>query len=286
MKSASANLIALLNTATECFQADLYTFTLAGGSVYRFTNAVTDLVAGAYTFSSAGPLITRSSIRTVVGVQVDSLDVTLMADENVFLNGIPWLKAIANGALDGAYLKMERAYMPTWADLVNGGTIIQFSGRVSEIVVTRTNAQIKVNSDLELLNIKMPRNMYQPGCVHTLYDSGCAVARASFTSTASITSTSTTSTINASALTQAANYFSMGVITFTSGANAGLSRTVKSFSAGVVGLSYPLPNVPSIGDGFGIVPGCDKMQATCSGKFANLANFRGFPFVPVPETAY
>ena len=26
--------------------------------------------------------------------------------------------------------------------------------------------------------------------------------------------------------------------------------------------------------------GCDKASATCQAKFANIANFRGFPFVP------
>jgi hypothetical protein len=33
-----------------------------------------------------------------------------------------------------------------------------------------------------------------------------------------------------------------------------------------------------------VYPGCDKQQATCRGKFANLARFRGQPYVPAPET--
>ena len=34
------------------------------------------------------------------------------------------------------------------------------------------------------------------------------------------------------------------------------------------------------GDTFRIVAGCDKQFATCRSKFANTANFRGFPHVP------
>ena len=34
------------------------------------------------------------------------------------------------------------------------------------------------------------------------------------------------------------------------------------------------------GDGFVILAGCDKRIETCGAKFANTANFRGFPHIP------
>ena len=34
------------------------------------------------------------------------------------------------------------------------------------------------------------------------------------------------------------------------------------------------------GDGFTIRAGCDKRMETCGAKFANTANFRGFPHMP------
>jgi hypothetical protein len=80
-------------------------------------------------------------------------------------------------------------------------------------------------------------------------------------------------------------YWSQGVITFTSGANNGLSAFVEaSASSGAVKLRTPLPVAPTVGDTFSIIPGCDKSQATCKGKFNNLAHFTGFPFVPTPES--
>ena len=49
---------------------------------------------------------------------------------------------------------------------------------------------------------------------------------------------------------------------------------------------YPLPFAPSPGDAFTVYAGCDHTQGTCQGRFNNLANFRGFPYVPPPELAY
>ena len=40
----------------------------------------------------------------------------------------------------------------------------------------------------------------------------------------------------------------------------------------------PRPVVP--GDGFVVTAGCDKRFTTCRDKFANVANFRGFPQMP------
>ena len=38
------------------------------------------------------------------------------------------------------------------------------------------------------------------------------------------------------------------------------------------------------GDVFAIRAGCDKCMETCGAKFANIANFRGFPHIPGQDT--
>jgi uncharacterized phage protein (TIGR02218 family) len=63
--------------------------------------------------------------------------------------------------------------------------------------------------------------------------------------------------------------------------------TVKSVVAGAsLALMYPLPATPAAGDAFTVAFGCDHTRGTCQNRFANLANFRGFPFVPPPQVAY
>jgi len=81
-------------------------------------------------------------------------------------------------------------------------------------------------------------------------------------------------------------WFDMGTVTFMSGANAGVSRTVKSYSPGTLSFSLPWPNVPAVGDTFTAYAGCDKQQSTCGSKFSNLVRFSAEPFIPAAETAF
>jgi uncharacterized phage protein (TIGR02218 family) len=282
-KSASGALVTLLTASREFKMADLYTFSLLGGTVLRYASADLDIKVGALTFSSSGPWIRRGRTRLVIGLEVDTLEVTVHADATHLVAGVPWLTAVRSGAFDGASVKLERAFMSAWGD-TSAGTVILFEGRVAEAIASRTEAKLTVRSDLELLNIKLPRNLYQPGCIHTLYDAGCGLSKAAFAVNTSTTSGSTKDTLNCG-LTQTAGYFDLGTVTFTGGPNAGVTRTVKSYSPGVFKLSYPLPSIPNLGNGFTAYPGCDKLQATCQNKFGNLANFRGFPYIPVPETS-
>jgi uncharacterized phage protein (TIGR02218 family) len=283
MKSASAALVTLLSTQRAYFMADLYTFTLAGGAVLRYAAADTDIRVGATLFAGNGPLFTRGATRVVLGIEVDSLDVTVAANDTHLVGGVPFLQAVTTGAFDGALLTVERAFMATWGDTSAGASIL-FSGRVAETTASRTEAKLTARSDLELLNIKMPRNLYQPGCVHTLFNAGCALTKAAWAVNTATSSGSTASVLNCG-LVQAAGYFDLGTVTFTGGPNAGVSRTIKSYTPGVLTLSYPLPKPPTLGDTFTAYPGCDKKQTTCGVKFVNLGSFRGFPYVPVPETA-
>ena len=49
---------------------------------------------------------------------------------------------------------------------------------------------------------------------------------------------------------------------------------------------YPLPLAPATGDAFTVYCRLRPHAGTCQSKFNNLANFRGFPFVPPPQMAY
>lgn len=76
-------------------------------------------------------------------------------------------------------------------------------------------------------------------------------------------------------------FFDFGVIAMTSGVNAGLSMEVKSYVPGQVTLFLPFgKGLCAIGDTYTMHAGCDKLPATCSQRFFNILNFRGFPFLP------
>lgn len=290
MRNASAALISLLNTGTEFQVADILTIVQADGTVTRLTSwsqritVVSQYDGLSHTFAPTFPF-KRGPTKLVIGTEVDSLSVTLEPAPTDLLGGIPWPAAAALGALDNAEVLLEKVFMAT-AGVTTPGTLILFWGMVGSPTLTRSTVELNVQSDLIILQSQFPRNIYQPGCLNTLFDDACTLVRASFLVSSHANAGSTVDSIN-TALTQATDYFNLGTITFTSGVNDGLSRLVRSFThaAGVVVPMPAFPDAPANGDTFDIVPGCDKKLTTCDVKFSNLAHFRGLPVIPAAETA-
>ena len=64
------------------------------------------------------------------------------------------------------------------------------------------------------------------------------------------------------------------------GANSGLESPVLRSEAALLILYEPPAFPPAVGDLVEISEGCDKMLATCAGRFGNALNFRGEPHLP------
>lgn len=281
MRTASAPLIALINGSNEFFIADLITITTVTNTVLRYTNADVEIVYASNTFLPF--TFERGSTKLAIGTSVDSLELTIFGGVSNLVNGIPMPQFAQNGGFDGATVKLERAYLSSW-QTAPVGALLMFSGDVSDTTPSRTEIMLTVKSDLELLNIQMPRNLYQAGCLHNVYNAGCGLVKAAWASNSSVNAISTTKQLNC-ALAQTGGYFDQGLLVFTSGANAGVSRTVRKYTTGVLNLALALPFTPAVGDTFTVYPGCDKTQSTCTAKFNNVIHFRGYPYIPVPESA-
>ena len=289
MKATTAAVVAAINAARAAPDAPLafaecFTFTLASGAALAWTNVDLPVTYNGVTFSATGPLVQGLKYKSSVGLEVDKQQITIAARPSDLISGNPALNAIREGAFDGATVQRDRVFLTAIGGAVIGG-VTMFHGRVSTVDnVGRTQAQITVASDLVILDYDLPRNIYSPTCVHTLYDSGCGVIRGTFSASGTVGAGSTAALINTGV---AAAGQAQGSILFTSGANANVRVTVKSVAAGVsLALMYPLPSPPATGDTFSVAFGCDHTRGACQGKFNNLANFRGFPFVPPPQIAY
>jgi uncharacterized phage protein (TIGR02218 family) len=289
MRNASPALIALLNSNQELIAADCLTIVQQSGVITRLTNfdvpvtVVSQYDNASHTFSPTFPF-TRGRTKIVVGTEVDTLALTLQPDPVTnLLAGVPWPAAVRAGALDGAEILLEKVIMAS-VGATTPGTLILFWGQAGPISSSRSQVSIEVQSDMVRLQAQFPRNVYQPGCLHSLFDTGCTLNRASYVQTGTVVAGSTSTNVNISVV-QANGYFDLGTITFTSGPNSGLSRLVKHHASNAVLLISPLPTAPLAGNTFSIVPGCDKTQSTCATKFSNAVNFRGFPSVPSPESA-
>jgi uncharacterized phage protein (TIGR02218 family) len=79
---------------------------------------------------------------------------------------------------------------------------------------------------------------------------------------------------------EADGYFNGGLITFTSGQNAGHSREIKTFASDTFQLGLPFPYAVAVSDTYEVYRGCDKTFETCRDVFLNGDNFRGEPLIP------
>ena len=296
MKSASAGLIALLNSQTF-LMADLLTINMVNGSSLYYCNWDTDLVVGGVTYLSGDAQFSRTKSGCKTGINVDTMTVTLYAQPNNLILGAPVMEQIRNGLLDAAQVKVDRCFMPVnEPGNTSAGTVSIFSGRLTTAKAGRSEAELTVANELVLLNVQMPRNLYQPTCIQALFDddmlaqglppTGCKLIKASYANFLTVTGVTSASVFNTGA-TQADGYFSLGYLTFQSGENDGYTRAVQAYlnASGNFELTSPLPFTPSIGDTLTASPGCDHTQATCSTKFGNIVNFKGFPYVPNPTLA-
>ena len=288
MKSASSTTIALLETGGPFYMADLYTFTLGSGIVLHFTDADQSISWGGNTYLSGVVVLTRAKVSMKIGLDTDTMTVTLSAPATTtvpsgLFAGQSYLGAICNGWLDGATISVNRFVAGSSSDFSEAGIVSVFAGRVGNVDIARTVATIEVRSYLELLDMQLPRSLYQAGCSHSLYDSGCSLNRAAFGIGAYIASGVLNSTTYTILGTYPNGKFNQGNLVFQSGSLAGASVNIKLSVGNVLTLSYPNLSLPAIGDYLLIYPGCDKQMTTCSGTFNNLVHFKGQPFVPPPE---
>ena len=297
MKAASQALIDYLANNDQHLYADLFQFTLLDGTVLSYTDKDISLTVDGVLYRADQVAIDGMKYKISVGLDVDEQSITLAYSETDLVNGVTWGRALRTRVFDGCYLRRSRAFYTAW-NLPPVGAVPLFCGRISSCdTVGRVEAQVKVKSLPLLLDTQMPRNTYQTGCIHGLFDAGCGLIKANYQMNWSVAAGPTNGIIPMpgeipplpAALagnTEGLGIFVQGTILFTSGVNEGIYRTIKGISLAAphsLDLVYPLETPPAEGDTFQIWPGCDKTSATCAARFDNLARFRGFPFTPAPE---
>jgi len=291
VRTAPAGLQAWLAANNVTHRADLFTLTLVDGTtVYRWTTWPSDLVVSAQTYLSAGagtaPMVKRGPYSCRGGLAIDTLDLEINGN-GYTIGGLSLPLLALRGYFDGARLKVDHLIMPTPGDVTTYGPIASFfEGRVSGVEPVGPRVRLRLKSELEALNVMLPKFLLQPSCANVVYDTNCALVKATYTDAATATggTTTTVTTATAAVTGKAANYYVLGVVRFTSGALIGLRRSVSVSSGGTITLALPLPSAPVAAVTFDIFPGCDRTSATCNTRFSNLSRFRGFPHIPSQES--
>ncbi|WP_066798789.1 DUF2163 domain-containing protein [Sphingomonas soli] len=214
----------------------------------------------------AAPGMTPSAITRSAALDADSMDVTGALSSAAISEA-----DLLAGRWDGARVEVFATdwTMPTARVALGEGVI----GAV-ETAEGMLTAELKgVAAALEGAVVEET----SPECRAELGDKRCRVAMAGRRRFAVVTA------IEGAALTldseeSSANCYGGGRLRWFGGANAGLEDAIAHSEGATVTLRRP-PRFESMGR-VELIEGCDKSLATCMGRFGNVLNFRGEPYLP------
>lgn len=245
------------------------------GQVSGFTDHDRDVSFDGTLYEAAAGF-TASEIKDSIGLSVDNLEVTSALSSERLDEA-----DLAAGLYDDAGVEIYRV---NWQQ--PDQRVLMRAGSLGEVKRAGATFAAEVRGLAHYL--QQPRGrLFQYTCDADLGDARCGIDTASsaYRGTGSIVTASEGRILTVSGIDGFTNdWFSRGLIVFTSGAASGQSIEVKrhtSFS-GVVTLELwqPARGPVLAGQTFTITAGCDRHISTCREKFANAINHRGFPDMP------
>ncbi|MEQ8267652.1 MAG: DUF2163 domain-containing protein [Parvibaculum sp.] len=244
--------------------------TRADGTVLGFTDHDRDLVFGGTGYEAAGGF-TASALESSNGLNVDNLDVAGALNSARIDEG-----DIAAGLYDDAGIEIWRV---NWQD--PDQRVLMRKGHLGEV----TRAGAGFTAELRGLSHRLNQpsgRLFQYGCDADFGDARCGLDAGAWTAAATVESASGNREIVAAGLDAFdEGHFTRGRLSFTGGANEGAAMEVKAHRAGGrIELWRAMAREVTAGDTFTVTAGCDKQFATCTAKFGNGENFRGFPHMP------
>ncbi len=246
------------------------------GSTIRLTSHPRDL-----TMSNATVYLSTSGYE-FTGYSASSALSPAMID----LEGIAGLAGIGYDQIASGVFDNARCYLfaTSWATPVEDEEAIVAS-ILGKTTLMDERYRIEEMSLIDALNQSVG-DTYTPSCPKTFGGqeyAGCMKALGPLTVTGTLTGVTSSSIFRDSARSEAADYFGLGTIAFTSGPNAGLKPLeIKSYAAnGTIETFEPFHYAPVVGNAYTMTPGCRKRHLEdCKTKWNNLVNFGGFRDVP------
>src|ERR1017187_2190708 len=280
-------------SGVKLFRTDLFTFTILSGHVYRWTNYPQVLTVGGNLYSPVVPAIQKAPYRLTPNMEIPTLELTVGDKSQVVLGGSSGFggvgasfslrTALVNGLFDGASMTYNRLFLGADLNPATYGSVYLFAGDVGPIKLQGASVVIKCRGLSSRLSVQAPRNVFQPGCIHTFCDAGCTLNPASFTDTLTVQASPTTTT-TVIALLGSSLLYPGGTLTMTSGPTNGEVRSIIAATPTTVTIANPLTIAPAVGTTCTVLHNCDKTLNMCTNEYANTVNFRGFPYVPPPDT--
>lgn len=263
-----------------------WTVSLLNGQVFRFTDHDQDVsVLGQRFVARVG--YDASDTESASGFSVSNLDVrAIMSDESISESDL------RSGLWDFARIQIE---IVNYAS-PNDGTLIWRYGTIGQVSVGRDTFQAELRGIAQSYEQGLVQ-VYSEICRARFGDSRCKFPVNYYVFDANVIQVISRREFRVfcpsgavpSLLASNDRLLRYGRAVCLTGSNTGFSMEIKddrdeSGGERHITLQLPLTYNISVGDTFTLSIGCDKTIQTCNGKFDNVINFRGEPYVPLADS--
>jgi uncharacterized phage protein (TIGR02218 family) len=256
---------------SETTLATCWRLTRQDGVVLGFTDHDCPLVFGDTTFSPVSGW-DGSEVPGKLGMQVETSEVLGVLSAEAITED-----DILLGRYDGAGVETWRV---NWAEVSQ--RLLLRRDTIGEIVREDGVFRAELRSGQQALNVTHGR-IYQALCDATVGDGRCGVdlSVAERSAGATVVAVLDRHRVRVTGLEAfAEGWFGFGSGLWTVGRRDGLRDAVLTHESDVLSFAAPVGTWVAEGDALTVTAGCDRRFATCRAKFANAANFRGFPHIP------
>jgi uncharacterized phage protein (TIGR02218 family) len=274
MRTLPSNLSTKLASGDTTSLCRLFVLTQLDGTITYFTDAQQSVTVSSQVYEPAAG-VSVGALQLRVNEAAGALTITVAAVDG----GTIGFDDLLRGSYDNAEL---RFYIADHSDPDDERLEI-WRGWFTRIDMNeRGEASVEVNGLLHKARYFITEE-YSPVCRAQFGDSRCGINLATYTRTGTVVSASgyqVTLSLDSAAPTGG---FALGSIVATSGANVGRGIEIRSWNSGTsTATCFVQPALAfQPGDTVSIVAGCDfTTGASGCGKYSNILNFRGEPFVP------
>ena len=254
----------------------IWTITRTDGEVLRFTALDRDLPYRGQTYRSCHSM--NPSASENVGSIDDSGTMNL---SGLLASGAISQEDLHAGLYDGATVQAE---LVSW----NGPALARplLKGTFGKVVYSENRFSVDLEGDGGRLQQTPLVHPMQPNCRYLFGDRWCSKDLGPLTVAGAVTTSGGQKGFADAGRAEAAGYFRSGRVTFTSGANAGISAEIKDHEAGGSFSLWPRMAFPiATGDTYTMTPGCTNNPDGSNGcrgckDWGNFINYGGEPDVP------
>jgi uncharacterized phage protein (TIGR02218 family) len=262
-KTASAKFIAA-EESSQRLPVELYHFWRVGGTHWRYTDGDVAVVYDSDTYTPA--TINRGGAKYDAELDVSKL--TISASHVT----TPIVEYLASNPVEVIWItvmKLHRDMSPLEVSVV-------FIGQIKSVTFKGSEARITCVGFEHYLRQPVPTFRYQIICNNTLYDDFCTMDKDDWDVSAVVTVSGDGLTLTSATFgTKTDDWFKRGHITW-----GDYHRMIIGHTGNDISLRYPIVGLET-GQTVIAYAGCNKLMATCNGKFNNLLNIFATPYIPV-----